>query len=130
MGSFDEVKRLQLAALNSKQGEDISIEYEREVMVTTELLIRHGRSLKIRNMKWLVSTQELSEPLLGRLVLETLGTNTERLIASASDAFEGSADADTLLEGDEQPTGSLARLIASGIFHSDHGIGDHVESKG
>lgn len=49
------------------------IECTKELVAPTELRVRHAQSLTIQNMRWFVTSQEISEPLIGRPTLEALG---------------------------------------------------------
>lgn len=61
--------------------------------INMEIKIRHGSALVLRNLRWLISEQPLSDPLLGRPLLKALGPNTRRLLAAAPNRFAGSIDA-------------------------------------
>lgn len=43
---------------------------------------------------------------------------------ASNDKFEGVVDADALIAGEGYESGSVARLLPSGIYHSDHGKQD------
>lgn len=114
-------KPLHLAASKSKEGKALSVTYDREVSINTELLIRHGKSLMVRNLKWLVAIpeQEVPECLLGRPILEALGMDTKEILEAAIDKHGGAIDASLLLPSGSHREGSVARLLASGLYHSD-----------
>lgn len=68
-----------------------------------------------------MTDQELSDPLLGRPVLEALGLSTREILAAAADRFCGSVDMERLVgtfaeEGD----GRVSRVM-EGVFHADGG---------
>lgn len=68
-----------------------------EVSIDIELHIRHGTALNMRNLKWLITAQHLSEPLLGRPILEALELNTRDLLTSAFDRLAGNANTESLV---------------------------------
>ncbi len=49
-----------LAADESKDGDTLSVECEREVKLTVKLNIRHAQTLTLRNSVWLVSNAACS----------------------------------------------------------------------
>lgn len=93
----------------------------RTLSVHTELQIRHGSALVLRNLKWLVTNQPVADPLLGRPVLEVLGLNILALLAAAAGKFSGDIDVECLIGYfDEKGDGCLSRVM-EGVFHSDGG---------
>lgn len=111
---FNSPQSLRLVAKNA------TIEYDRELKITTELLIRHGTSLKLRNSRWLVAKEDIDGPLLGRPTLEALGLDTKKLLAEAADKYGGEIDLAGLVPDETHPEGSVARILSSGVYHSDH----------
>lgn len=109
-----------MAAANA-DGASAKLVCTKSVSVDTELHIRHGTTLRLRNLKWLVTDQRVSDPLLGRPILEALGLNTRDLLAAAADQFCGSVDAERLV-GSVTNTGDgrLSRVM-EGVFHADGG---------
>lgn len=63
-----------------------------------ELHTRHGLSHMIRNLKWLVTEQRMSDLLLGLPILEALCLNTRELLVAVADRFCGNKHAEKLLE--------------------------------
>lgn len=57
--------------------------------VDTELHILRGSALTLRVIRWLVPDQTVSEPSLGRPVLEFLGLNTRDILAAAAEKHSG-----------------------------------------
>ena len=126
---FERPQRYALAALKTKDGTDVYIECDWKVILTTELQIRHAKSLTVQNMPWIVTSQDIAEPLIGRPTLEALGLDVREVLEAAVDHFNGVVDARTLLAGDEYKTGTVARLLASRIYHSEGGFADDAEAE-
>lgn len=53
------------------------------VSLNVELQIRHGTSLILRRGNWLVTDQEVGEPLKGRPLLRALGLDTQNILEPA-----------------------------------------------
>ena len=94
------------------------------VTLNMELHVRHGTAIVLRNMKWLVTDQHMTEPLIGRPILQALGLDARKILQSAADRLNGSFDFSSILQNDEKPTGTVARLF-EGIYHSSGGVDDH-----
>lgn len=92
----------------------MSVECDREVALTEELLIGHKKSLKIHNMKWLASVQDEQDPLLGRPMLEALGIDKKQLLEAMADKYRGTVDCDSL----ETEPGQIGGSVCSAT-HSD-----------
>lgn len=116
--SFKSIRKFGLAASKSEDEQPLYVACDREVEVTTELHIRYGKSLKLRKLKWYVATHDVDEPLLGRPILEALGLNTKELLEAAYDKYGSSVDADAILPPEDYE-GSVARLLSSGLYHSN-----------
>lgn len=69
-----------------------------EAPIDVELHVSHETTLELCNVRWLVKKQRLSEPLLGRLLIEVLGLNTPEMLTTAADRFAGAVDAEHLVE--------------------------------
>ncbi len=113
-----------LAAQTTPKHDHIHIECDREVTVSIELRIRHGKSLNIRNVVWMgaISQVPVPEPLLGRPLLEALGLDTKETLAAACDKYEGSVDAKEIMNELAYANGSIARILDTGIYHSDNAV--------
>lgn len=61
--------------------------------INTKLKTRHGSALVLRNLRWLITEQPLSDSLLGCPLLEALEQRTGAVLAAAADRFAGSIDA-------------------------------------
>lgn len=79
------------------------VECDREVTIDTELLIRHGKSLLIRKLKWFVAVDEVEEALLGRPIQEALRLNTKQILEALCDRLEGALDACEVILDQEYP---------------------------
>lgn len=94
---------------------------KKAVSIDTELRIRQGSTLKICNLKWLVTEQHGDEPLLGRPILEVLGLNTRDVLAAAAGQFYGNVDAKRLLQSITDTGSERISRGLEGVFHADGG---------
>lgn len=98
------------------------------VVADVDLRIRHGTTLKMRGMEWVVSDQEAQHALISRRVLEACGINNIVLLQAACDRHDGILNVPDILQGDQEgstaddehaPAGSIASLVRdSGVYHS------------
>ena len=117
--------RYRMAAGTTPKGENAEIVCERTVVADLKLHVRHGSTLVLRNLRWLVTKQDVGEPLLGRPTLEALGLNCADILASAADRLNGETDLrDLYPDLIPAPEGKVARLVQEGVFHSNKGIDD------
>lgn len=124
---LNRLREFEMAACDVK-GNKTKLVFLKQDRLDTELHIRHGSSLLLRNLVWLVTERYVTTPLLGRPILEALGINTRELLAAAADRFSGSVDADQMLATlDERGDGRVSRLM-EGVFHSEGG--EHEEDDG
>ena len=112
-----------LSTKQSTDGSEVNVSCTEMAVMSVELKIRHAKSLTIRNVPWHITEQEMSEPLLGRPVLEALGLDTKGAVAAACDRLEGVFDAKDLV-----PRGfeKVARIRTEGVFHSDGALSDNA----
>lgn len=80
----------------SRNGEVSKIVCKIMVFVDMELHIRHGLSLMLRSLKWLVTEKRVTDAVLGCPVFKTLRLNTHNLLAATADRFCEVADAEKL----------------------------------
>lgn len=111
------VRRFGLAVSESINKDRVFIECDKIASMNFELKIRHGKTLKLRNLPLFVSTQPCPDPLIGRPILEALGLDTQTLLIAACDRHEGNVDAQNLLLEDDYAEGSVVRIL-EGIYHS------------
>lgn len=109
-----------MAAVNA-DGASARLTCKHSVSIDTELHIRHGSTLRLRNLKWLVTDQRVTDPLLGRPILEALGLNTRELLAAAADQFCGSVDAERLIGAITDTGDGRVSRVMEGVFHADGG---------
>lgn len=64
-------------AEKDENGSTAKIKCDKKITLDMKLHIRHGTSLILRNVACYIIAQSVTDPLLGRLVLEALGLNTE-----------------------------------------------------
>lgn len=94
---------------------------KKEAVIDADLKIRHGSSLLLRNVSWLVTDQQVETPLLGRPIQEALGLNTRQLLESAADSFAGSFDAKQMLASLIRKGDDRVSRITKGISHFEGG---------
>ncbi len=116
--------RYAMAAKSLETGQDAYIKCTHTATIDVELHVRHGTTLILRNLKWLVTEQRVREPLLGRPTLEALGLNTANILAAAADKHGGEVDAAMFSEPHIGVGGRVARTVSDGVFHSDGGADD------
>ncbi len=98
----------------------------RTVVCDVELRIRHGSTLTLRNVRWVIPDQHAEHVLLGRQLLEALGLNTKEVLQAACDKHHGIVNMDDILQDQEPKVGTLAKLLDDrGLFHSDGGEEDY-----
>lgn len=111
-------RRFGHATAFSINGDDIYIEWDKDMKINIELLIRHGCLLVLGNTTWFVPTCTVSEQLLGRPTLEDLGLNTKLLREAARGKSETTVDMNTLSTSNFEQ-GTIARVINEGMFHDE-----------
>lgn len=67
----------------------VKIKYDKKITFDMELHIWHGISLMLRDVGWDGTAQAVSEPLIRRPVVETLGFNTSSILAATVDQYIG-----------------------------------------
>lgn len=116
-------------AASTTSGEPSNLLCTQAVTVDTELHIRHGTTLKLRRLRWLVTDQKVPEPLLGRPILEALGLDTKRILSAAADKYAGCVDADALIKSSQRlGTGRVSR-VSEDVFHSNDNDDDDVDDE-
>lgn len=115
---FNVPRQYGMAVQTSTEDKPIYVECDRSVTTTTELHIRHGTSLSLRNVTWLVAKQPTAEPLLNRPVLEALGLDARKALEAACDRYQGNVDVTELLSEPAYREGTVACLMSSGMYHS------------
>ena len=105
------------------------------------LHIRHGSTLALRNMEWMVCDEEAEHVVIGERVLCALGLNNQKLLEAASDRHGNSIDVPKLVEaaltdeklqnrgaGTVQSLMDITRSQIGSTYHCDaHGEEDHLE---
>lgn len=125
INKFNMPRKYGMAVETSTDHEPVYAECNCSVTLTIELHIRHGTTLTVRNVTWLVSSQPTPEPLLCRPLLEALGLDAEKALEAACDKFNGDVDLSALLPETDYKEGSVARLV-SGIFRADALVEDNA----
>lgn len=109
-------------AAATREGTKATLVCTKEALVDVEIHIRLGTALRLQNVEWLLTSQHVNDPLLGRPIVEDLGLNMRDLLASEADRFAGSVDVDSIVgsfiaQGDGRHAG-----VMEGVFHGDGGI--------
>ena len=86
------------------------IKSENIFTVDTELHIRHGSSLTLRGVLWLVTDQTVGQSLLRRPVLDFLRLDTREILAAAADRYSGAAYIPKIMDATPVPTGRVAKF--------------------
>ncbi|CAN8075453.1 unnamed protein product, partial [Agarophyton chilense] len=116
-------RKFEMAAKNPG-GSPTIIECTHAATIDTELHIRHGSALVLRNLRWLVTPQIVDEPLLSRPLLGALGFDCQKVMQAAADRFGGSVDVSSILGNKcDFGTSRIGRII-DGVYHADGGIED------
>lgn len=105
----------------SSVGKPPKLLFSKEVLIGTELHIRHGSAVELRNVTWPVTNRRVSQSQLGRPSLDGLGLNTCEILAAAADCFGGTFDEERLLGAVDQYRTGLVSGVMEGGFHADHG---------
>ncbi|CAN8061403.1 unnamed protein product [Agarophyton chilense] len=114
-------RKFEMAAKNP-DGSHTIIECTHAATIDTELHIRHGSTLVLRNLRWLVTPQIVDEPLLSRRLLEALGFDCQKVMQAAADRFGGSVDVSSILGNKCDFGTSRIGCIIDGVYHADGGI--------
>ena len=96
---------------------DVNVVCKKMATMPIELHIRHGKTLVLRNVQWMVTDQGCTESLLSRPVLERIGLVARDVIERAADRLGGEVDVADLGGG----RGRISRIM-EGVFHSNGGV--------
>ncbi len=116
---FKHARKFSLAAASNASKDPMYITCDRQVTLNTQLCIRHGKSLMLRNVHWYFAVEDVDEPHLGRPLLEALVLNTKKMLEAACDRHEGDVDmSGQFYRRRSMAEGSLVRRHTSRIFHT------------
>lgn len=120
-----------LAFDKGEEGELLKIVFNYRAYCDVELLGRHGFTLMIQNVFWMVIEKPIGEALPGLPILENLGLNTKVIIPDASDRLHAEIDILNLFQENEkhENAGKIARVFNICVFHSEKGVDDHSTEK-
>lgn len=77
-----------------------------------------------------VDISDMTEPILGRPILEALSIHTRDLLAAVVDKIGSSVDVSDIYGLRDPPDGSVARILHEGLYHRDRGMaGDAYEEE-
>lgn len=89
---------------------------DKPVSFNTELHIRNGKALLIRNLKWLIAVDPVDEYVLGRRVMEALGLDSKKVLEALSDRYQGTVDEGEVLYLRMFPTAPFPGLCIQKYF--------------
>ncbi len=116
-------------AVSSKPGqEEYTVVCHQSVRASVRLNIRHGTTLFLRNVTWVVPSNPCDTVLLGRPLLEALGLNVREILSVASDKHEGVVEVPRSMAAMQSDTPSDT-LPDSSSFHSFGRVDDLDESE-
>ena len=103
---------------------------DRAFRADIKLRIRHGTTLIIRSVEWLVGDKSDEHAIIGRPLLDAVGCNNQEMLAAAADRNAGVFDAADVANGPQDVAGTIASLLGerNGVFHSAAGEDDDVDS--
>jgi len=105
-------------AVTTANDADVNVKCKKMATMPIELHIRHGKTLVLRNVQWMVTDQGCAESLLSRPVLERIGLVARDVIERAADRLGGEVDVAELGGG----IGRISRIMEEGVFHSNGGV--------
>lgn len=121
--SIEKLSKLRIfnmAACSTSSAQSI-LTSKRAAVIDTKVHIPDGTSLKLRRMRWLITTHSVPGPLLWRQLLPTLGLNTNQFLAAAAGKYAGRVNVDALaIHGTLHGTGRTSR-VSEGLFHTNDG---------
>lgn len=89
------------------------------------LHICHGTVFILSGEQWLVTKQEVGEPLSGQPLLDSMGLHTRDMLAAAAERHGGSVDVSAFDAAriEHVCIGRIARIVEE-IYHADEGAED------
>lgn len=102
-----------------------SVACSKKVTLDVYLKIRHGSSLVLRNIEWKVAKEDVSVPIIGRRVLESLGCDNGKMLMAARDKYGEDIDVSHRLPHDgneEESSGNIAALFGESVFHNSGNV--------
>lgn len=104
-----------MAANNPHKAETV-ISCIRAVSLDTQLHIRHGSAPVLRGFRWLVALSLVAEPLLGRPLLEALGSDCQKVLGAAADQHGGTAAVSAIVAKETTSSSERVGRILDGVF--------------
>ena len=113
-------------------GSGPQITCKKKAKADTQLRIRHGTKLMLRDVEWLIPEEETECTILGRPVLQAIGCDNRALLSAACDKHSGVINVpEALRKYQEDPSnkhnGTVAAMFSmqSGVHHSEGGLDGH-----
>jgi len=131
------LNRVHLYEMVDKTAQPLSC--SRRVTASVMLNIRHGTTLCLRRMDWMVSDKPVAHAIISRHVLWALGLDNRVLLAAASDRFDGQVDIPDLMESQSRShvqAGTIQSLLRGrdfafgSTYHSQGETGDDLDESG
>lgn len=111
-------------AARNQDGSERTISCDQAVTIDTQLHIRNGSSLILRGLRWIITSQAVGEPPIGRPVLEALGLDCHKVLAAAADRLCGTVDISALVGNQAENNSRRIGRVLDGVFHADGGADD------
>lgn len=99
-------------AANSKP---VKILRSKIAIMAVELHIRHGKTILLRNIQWVVTSQRCSESLLSRPVPEAIGINELDILCRSTDRLRGDVDVVDLTSRTLRTPPAYHELLRKGV---------------
>lgn len=102
---------------------------DKSVALDVYLKMRHGSSLILRNNTWHIPKRGIQTPIIGRMVLQSLGCNNREVLIAAKDRLGNEIDVAKKLSKDgnyEESSNMTASLFGESVFYN----GRHIEEDG
>lgn len=110
---------------NSKNYESADIVCVKTVVISVELLIRHGTNLVLPKMQWMVTGQSCTESLLSRPVLNRIDINTRGTLARAVERLGGEVDVSELGANVGCNSARISRIVEGVVLHCNGGMDEN-----
>eukprot|EP00171_Calliarthron_tuberculosum_P004595 IDg4595t1 len=103
---------------------------DRSFKTDIKLRIRHGTTLILRSVEWLVGDKSDNHAIIGRPLLDALGCSNKDMLSAAADRNAGVFDANSIPNGRDGSNGAIAALLGEhdGVYHSAAGVDDTTEA--
>ena len=120
------IRDLQEPKVYTSIDEDVRVTCRQHFMADIQLKIRHGTTLMLRGVDWLVSDVDNEQVIIGRPLLDAIGCSNRDMLTAICNHNNGMIVVPDLMRRTEpvlKPTGTVAALMndQNGVFHSAGG---------